>query len=56
MLNKAIEIAAKAHEGQIHKGENSYILHPLRVMMNCESESEKICAVLHERLVFRRWL
>jgi len=50
-LNKAIEIAAKAHSGQVDKGGNSYILHPLRVMQNfCESESEatKICAVLHD--------
>lgn len=48
MLNKAIVIAAKAHDGQIDKGGNPYILHPLRVMINCESESEKICAVLHD--------
>lgn len=48
MLNKAIEIAAKAHAGQSDKGGNPYILHPLRVMMNCESEIEKICAVLHD--------
>ena len=34
MLNKAIEIAAKAHSGQVDKGGNPYILHPLRVMMN----------------------
>jgi len=51
MLNKAIEIAAKAHSGQADKGGNPYILHPLRVMLNfCESENEpvKICAVLHD--------
>ncbi|MBT9132763.1 MAG: hypothetical protein DDT33_01292 [Firmicutes bacterium] len=48
MLNKAIAIAAKAHNGQVDKGENPYILHPLRVMMNCESEATKICAVLHD--------
>lgn len=48
MLNKAIEIAAKAHAGQSDKGGNPYILHPLRVMINCESENEKICAVLHD--------
>jgi (p)ppGpp synthase/HD superfamily hydrolase len=34
MLNKAIEIAVKAHAGQVNKGGNPYILHPLRVMMN----------------------
>jgi hypothetical protein len=51
MLNKAIEIAAKAHDGQMDKGGNPYILHPIRVMLNfCEMESEatKICAVLHD--------
>ena len=51
MLNKAIEIAAKAHNGQFDKGGNPYILHPLRVMLNfCEYEpdSVKICAVLHD--------
>ena len=51
MLNKAIEIAAKAHAAQLDKGGNPYILHPLRVMLNfCESESEsvKICAILHD--------
>lgn len=47
-LNKAITIAAKAHDGQVDKGGNPYILHPLRVMMNCESEAAKICAVLHD--------
>ena len=51
MLNKAIEIAARAHSGQVDKGGNPYIMHPLRVMLNfCESELEsvKICAVLHD--------
>jgi len=51
MLNKALEIAAKAHNGQVDKGGNPYILHPLRVMLNfCQSESEavQICAVLHD--------
>ena len=51
MLNKAIEIAAKAHAGQVDKGGNPYILHPLRVMQNfCDDgdESAQICAVLHD--------
>jgi hypothetical protein len=50
MLNKAIAIAAKAHSGQVDKGGNPYILHPLRVMMNCESEAAKICAALHDTI------
>lgn len=48
MLNKAIATAAEAHTGQFDKGGDAYILHPLRVMMLCKSESEKIAAVLHD--------
>lgn len=48
MLNRAIAIAANAHDGQVDKGGNPYILHPLRVMMHCESEDARICAVLHD--------
>jgi len=50
MLNKAIAIAAKAHSGQVDKGGNTYILHPLHVMMKCDSEDAKICAVLHDTI------
>ena len=48
MLGLAIKIAVNAHEGQTDKGGNPYILHPLRVMMSVESESEKIVAILHD--------
>lgn len=48
MLNKAIEIANRAHTGQIDKGGEPYILHPLRVMMTRDNENERICAVLHD--------
>ena len=51
MLNRAIEIAAKAHAGQMDKGGHPYIMHPLRVMMNfCgdSDETTKICAILHD--------
>lgn len=34
LINKAIEIAARAHSGQYDKGGNPYIFHPLRVMLN----------------------
>ncbi len=47
MLEKAILIAIKAHYGQLDKGGQPYILHPLRVMQSCNSDLEKICAVLH---------
>lgn len=48
MLNKAIEIAARAHEGQLDKCGEPYILHPLRVMLSKKTEIERICAVLHD--------
>ncbi len=48
MLNRAIEIANRAHKGQVDKAGAPYILHPLRVMMTQENEIERICAVLHD--------
>lgn len=49
-LNKAISIASTMHNGQLDKGGNPYILHPLRVMMNLKSNEEQIVAVLHDIL------
>lgn len=48
MLNKAIEIAAIAHTGQVDKAGAPYILHPLRVMLSRDNDLERICAVLHD--------
>ena len=48
MLDKAIHIATKAHGGQMDKGGQPYILHPLRVMFMRRNETERICAVLHD--------
>lgn len=47
-LGKAIEIAAKAHEGQSRWGGEPYIMHPLRVMMKFKNEDERIVAILHD--------
>ena len=47
-LEKAIQIAVDAHTGQIDKGNNPYILHPLRVMLSLESEEEQIVGILHD--------
>jgi (p)ppGpp synthase/HD superfamily hydrolase len=47
-IEVAIGIALKAHEGQIDKGGNPYVLHPLSVMTKVSSIHEKIVAVLHD--------
>ena len=47
-LEKAIKIAVEAHTGQLDKGGNPYILHPLRVMLSLDSEEERIVGVLHD--------
>jgi (p)ppGpp synthase/HD superfamily hydrolase len=47
-LERAIAIAAKAHEGQIDKAGAPYILHPLRVMLRVVTAEERIAAVLHD--------
>lgn len=48
MIEKAILIATTAHQGQIDKSGQPYILHPLRVMLSRQDETERICAVLHD--------
>jgi len=40
-LERAIEIARKAHEGQTDKGGTPYINHPLRVMERVGPEEAK---------------
>lgn len=47
-LEKAIEIACRAHAGQVDKAGQSYILHPLRLMFKFQPEIEQIIAVLHD--------
>jgi GTP diphosphokinase / guanosine-3',5'-bis(diphosphate) 3'-diphosphatase len=47
-LEKAIEIAAKAHQGQVDKAGQPYILHPLRVMLAVQTLPEQMVAILHD--------
>ena len=47
-LQRAISVAVEAHEGQVDKGGNPYILHPLRVMMSLRTVDELIVGVLHD--------
>lgn len=50
MLEKAIEIAVKAHKGQKDKAGEVYILHPIRVMLKGKTPEAKICGILHDVL------
>ena len=56
LLDKAIALAKIAHAGQVDKAGSPYIGHPLRVMNEGESESERIVGVLHFSLCFHRLL
>jgi (p)ppGpp synthase/HD superfamily hydrolase len=48
MLDKAIQLACKVHDGQKDLAGKPYILHPLRVMMKMKTELEMVVAVLHD--------
>lgn len=47
-LEVAIGLAAEAHRGQLDKGGEPYILHPLRVMLKMANDNERIVAILHD--------
>jgi|SRR5580765_1996249 len=47
-LERAIEIAARAHAGQVDKAGSPYILHPIRLMLVVKTPHERMAAVLHD--------
>jgi (p)ppGpp synthase/HD superfamily hydrolase len=47
-LEKAIEIAARAHAGETDRHGQPYILHPLRVMLDVDDHDAKTVAALHD--------
>ena len=54
-LQRAIEIATEAHQGQFDKAGRDYIGHPLRVMEMGKAEEEKIVGVLHDVIEDTDW-
>jgi len=54
-LERAIQIAVEAHAGVTDKGGKAYILHPISVMMRCETDEEKIVAILHDVVEDTDW-
>ncbi len=47
-IEKAIEIAAREHAGDVDKAGNPYLFHPLRLMFAVNTPFEKMAAVLHD--------
>ena len=45
---RAIEIAARAHAGQVDKAGEPYIFHPLRLMLSLSGVHAQMAAVLHD--------
>lgn len=48
LLEKAIALALEVHQGQEDRYGHPYILHPLHVMSQMETETEMVAAVLHD--------
>ncbi|KAA2266105.1 HD domain-containing protein [Solihabitans fulvus] len=47
-LRDAVDIARRAHDGQVDKAGAPYIGHPLRVMQRVSGEHARMAAVLHD--------
>jgi (p)ppGpp synthase/HD superfamily hydrolase len=54
-LAHAIRIAAEAHEGQVDKAGQPYILHVMRVMFGCTSPEAQVAAALHDVVEDTDW-
>ncbi len=50
VIDRAILVATGAHEGQVDKQGQPYILHVLRVGLSGETEQEKVTGFLHDLL------
>lgn len=54
-LAEAISLAALAHDGQLDKSGEPYILHCLRVMLAQKTDDARIVGVLHDLLEGTSW-
>lgn len=48
VYKKALIFATKAHAGQKRRNGNNYIIHPIRVSQEVETEYQRVCALLHD--------
>ena len=54
-LERAIEIAARAHAGVEDKAHQPYLLHPLRMVLALRTTDERIVAALHDVVEDANW-
>lgn len=54
-VEDALALAVEAHRGQKDKAGQTYILHPLRVMMRLETDAERTVALLHDVVEDTPW-
>ena len=50
LLDKAAEICITNHAGQRDKAGAAYFQHPMRAAMRCQTDEEKIVALLHDTI------
>jgi (p)ppGpp synthase/HD superfamily hydrolase len=48
LLERALALAVEAHEGHRNATDGPYVLHPLRVMLRLEDETDRVVAILHD--------
>lgn len=54
-LDRALQIAVKAHKNQTDRYGQPYILHPMRVMAMGRTDEEKIVGILHDVVEDTDW-
>lgn len=47
-IERAIQIAARAHAGQVDKAGAPYVFHPLRLMLSLDTPGQQMAAILHD--------
>ena len=55
LVGKAARIAAQAHEAQVDKAGEAYVLHPMRMALRCRTDAERVVALLHDVVEDSPW-